>query len=290
MKKFLIAVCMGVMAMSLAACGTPVKYNEAAVEVIEFGSRAGVQETEITTGRYWAPPFSYRYIVKFPTTMQSYTFNEGSGENHCYSFINGDKVVTKACITLNVRINPGQADDIVRKYRGSITGKGGSDGYVLDDVIDGPVRREVQNQLNFIGVGYNTQQLYSDGGRALITDLQTRLKAKFDREGIVIEEVLWAAPPGLPADVVASIKGALTAQTDARKKDAEVASTIAEGRKTVAAAEAQARANDLLGASLRANPELLALREIERSRGLCPRGANVCVIGASPSLIDTFSR
>jgi hypothetical protein len=296
LKRIGIAAVFAVMSLSLAACGQPIKAFEAAVEVKEIGDQAGVQETEITTGRYFNHPFSYRYIVKFPTTMQTYTWNGAkvNGERvnpPCFRFINEDKVLVTACLTANIRIDPSKADDIVRKYRGSITGKGGEDGYVLDDVVYGPVAREIQNTLNFTGVEYSTQELYTDGGRDLAKRVTAVVTRKFEKEGIIFDgDLLWASPPALPEDIVQSITGALRAQTDARKKDAELAATIAEGKKREAQAVYDAKANDALGDSIRRNPELLALKEVEKSKGLCPRNATVCVIGASPTLIDSYAR
>jgi len=46
-------------------------------------------------------------------------------------------------------------------------------------------------------------------------------------------------------------------------------------------AEGEARSIELTGAALRANPQVLREREIQRWNGLCPLDANVCAPGAS---------
>lgn len=277
MNKFVsVLLC----SVALASCGQRIKFDEAAVEVIEVGSNAGVQEQEISTGRFWAPPFSYRYIVKFPTTLQTYKWTGDA----CIPFINADRVQTFSCFSANIRINPGDADNIVRKYKGAITR--GGDGYVLDDVVNGPITRELRQAVIQNGGKYSSAQLYADGGRALLDDVTKAVAPKFTNDGIVIQDLLSDSPPILPKDIVDSIKGALKAQTEAARKDAELAATIAEGKKTVAQAQANAEARRLTGESLRANPEVLKLEEISRrGASICPTGVNVCVVGGDASAL-----
>lgn len=286
-KTIIMVAAIALAGFSTAACGQRIKFDEAAVEVREAGGNAGVQEQEITTGRYWNHWWSYRYIVKFPTTVQTYTWAEN---NNCFSFINGSRVNTVACLSIQTQIEADKADNIVRKYRGAITKGGGEDGYVLDDVINGPVRRQLQNILNYTGNRYTAEQLYADGGRALANDVKRELTRQFGPDGIVIIDVLWARPPGLPAPIVASIQGALQAQTDARKADAELARTVAEGNKRRAEADADAYVIQTQARAIAQNPAILDLREIELGLNICPRNATTCVIGTSGSPLITEAR
>jgi len=52
----------------------------------------------------------------------------------------------------------------------------------------------------------------------------------------------------------------------------------------IAQARGQAEANRLLAESIRSNPEVVRLREIERTLGLCPLSASTCVIGQGVNL------
>lgn len=285
MRKTLpLLLCAAALAAPLAACGQRVGFDEAAVEVVEVGSNAGVQEAEISTGRYWAPPLSYRYIVKFPTTIQTYKFEAGKDENHCFYFVNADRVETGQCLSMNVRINPGDADNIVRKYRGAIS-RGGEDGYVLDDVVNGPIARELRQAFVSSGVKYTSAQLYADGGRGLLNDVRAAVAPKFAGDGIVILDILASGAPGLPADIVQTIKASLLAVENAKQKDAELAATVAEGKKTIAQAQADGEARRLAAESIRSNPEILKLEELKVHKGVCPLNARVCVVGASAGTI-----
>jgi regulator of protease activity HflC (stomatin/prohibitin superfamily) len=173
----------------------------------------------------------------------------------------------------------------VRLYRGSIARGGGKDGYALDEVVQGPVAREIQQALTYQGGNFTTEQLYGDGGRSLLETVNRAITPKFRAQGILIEQIMPAGPPVLPEDIVGSIKGALKAQTDARRKDAELAATIAEGKKTVAQAQAEADARRLAAESIRANPEILKLEELKVHKGICPLNATTCVVGAGASTL-----
>jgi hypothetical protein len=278
MKKLFIAAAIAAMALTTTACGQRIKFDEAAVEVVESGSKKGVQEQEITTGRYWNHPFSYRYIVKFPTTLQTYSWDSKSG---CFNFINADSVRVSQCISLVVKIDPAQADNLVRLYKGSISKGGGEDGYVLDDIISGPVQREIQTAFSYNGGKYTSAQLYADNSAALIESVSKSVSAKFAKDGIIIQQIMPNGVPSLPEDIVESIKGALKAKTDAARADAELARTIAEGNKQKAQADADAYVTRTKAAAITANPAILKQMEIENSRGLCPINATTCVIGAS---------
>ena len=48
----------------------------------------------------------------------------------------------------------------------------------------------------------------------------------------------------------------------------------------IAQARGQAEANRLLAESIRSNPEVVRLREIERTLGICPLSADTCVVGS----------
>lgn len=268
-------------ALALTACGQRIRYDEAAVEVVEVGSNAGVQEQEIATGRYWVPPFSYRYIVKFPTTQQTFTW----GGNSAFDYINADRVPVAQAVSANIRINPADADNIVRKYQGSISKGGGEDGYVLDDIVNGPITRELAQAFIQAGVKYSSAQLYADGGAALLQDVKARVAPKFAKDGIIVEDLLIVGKPALPSEIVASITGSLRAVEDAKRKEAELAATIAEGKKTVARAEAEANARRLAAESIRANPEILKLEELKVHKGICPLNAKVCVVGGSATAL-----
>lgn len=264
-------------ALSLAACGQRIRFDEAAVEVVEAGGSAGVQEAEIPTGRYWAPPFSYRYIVKFPTTIQTYEWRD----ERALVFVNADRVDTAQAVSMNLQINPADADNIVRKYKGALTKGGGEDGYVLDDVVRGPISREMRQAFVEEGGSFTSAQLYADGGRALLAKVRARVAPKFSKDGIMILDVQSMGPPRLPNNITEAIQGSQLAAENARKKEAELAATIAEGKKTLAQATAEAQARTLAAESIRANPEILKLEELKVHRGICPLNAKVCVVGGS---------
>jgi hypothetical protein len=281
LKKLLIAALIATVALTSTACSQRVRFDEAAVEIHEVGSNAGVNPQIIPVGRYWgaAMPFSYRYIVKFPTTQQTYTWNK-PGEN-CFHFINKDKVNTIQCITVLVKIDKDKAPSIIQKYKGAITSGSDEHGYVLNDIVNGPMHREIQAAFINNGAQFSSDQLYSDGGQSMIKVVSDIVEPMFRNDGINILQILPASTPKLPDEIVSSIQGALMAATNAKKAEAQVAQVEAEGRKQRAQADTDAYVIKTKADALKANPSYLEQLKIENNAGYCPVGVQTCIIGTN---------
>lgn len=264
--------------LSLAGCGQPVKQGEVGVKVIEVGGNAGVRNTELGTGRYWNA-IGERIIV-FPTTTQTFNWTEGAA----IRFLNKDGVQTLAPVSVTFRVSPTKASDLVQTYK-----------LGMEDIVNGPLQRYLQNAFVVLGVGYTSEQLYGAGAQQLSADVTEMLRRGrrdaagrviqpgLESQGIIIESVNWAGSPVLPQSIVTRINEATAENARAQRARANLATVQATALSVEAAAMGRARAIAVEGQAIRANPEVLRLREIERSRGLCPLSATTCVLGGDVS-------
>lgn len=268
MKYAAIAAVM-IGAAMLSGCGDPVKYDEVGVKVIEMGSNAGVQSTELGTGRYMLG--LNEYIVTFPKTELVTKWDE-DGEG--FSFLNSNGATVGAYFTLVTVVEGDKADSIVQKYR---IGRGQG----LEDVANNQIRRAVQTALVRYGVQYTNDDLYSVGAEKLRNEVYQEVRNQFLPDGIVVVRLEWARAVVLPQAVLDQIVQKNAAIEGARRAEAQLAVVKAEAEKVVAQAEGESRAIELRGNALRANPQVLRQQEIEKWNGVCPLDTKTCVVGSA---------
>lgn len=276
MKGFLIIALAALLLIGggLTACsGTQIKSGQVGVRVVELGSDAGVQAQELGVGWYW--PQWGSYVLKFPTTVRTEVWadsQDGSQQTGgpAIQFNNADGVATRVAVSIQLRVDPGEVSRAVQRYRLGFA-----------DMIDGPVRRRLQDAFVRLGSRYTSEQLVSGEGATLLTDVHNAVRAPLEAEGLVIENIALVGAFALPESIRERINNRVEAEQNAETQRAQVAVSQAQAQQRIAQAEGEARAIELLGAALRANPQVLRQREIERWNGTCPLDTNTCVIGSS---------
>ena len=88
---------------------------------------------------------------------------------------------------------------------------------------------------------------------------------------LIFPPLFWAGNVRVPEVVLAQINNKIANEQRALAAQAQVATIQAEAQQRIAAAEGEARAIQLQGATLRANPEVLRLRAIEKWDGKLPQ-------------------
>lgn len=267
------------MLLFAGACGVPVRSDEVGVLVREMGSQAGVDPNELSTGRHW--PGVGEYIIKFPkrtVTEVWATVDPQEGDTSIsggppLSFANSDGVQTGIAMSLQIRIDPDKASDLVQKYR-----------LGLEEIVDGPVRRRIQGALARRGISFTSEQLISGGGATqLLGQVLAEVAPVLAAEGIIVESIEQIGSASLPRSIRERINQAVEARQTAETRNQQLAITQAESAQRIEEARGRAEALAIEGRAIRENPEVLKLREIEKSLGICPMGAQVCVVGGSAS-------
>ncbi|MES1201380.1 MAG: SPFH domain-containing protein [Pseudomonadota bacterium] len=262
-----ILVVVLVLGTAVACSGTRVRSGEVGVRVVDLGPQAGVQEHELSVGWYF--PQLGSYVLKFPTTTRTEVWSDnGDAIGPALSFNNGDGVPTRMAVSVQVRIDPERASNAVQRYR-----------LGFDDMVRGPVQRDLQDAFVRLGPHYTSQQLVSGEGSQLLTDVTSLLNQRLGREGVIIDNINLVGSPILPDEIRARINQRIEAEQNVATQEAQVRVVQAQAQQRIAQAEGLARATQIEGQALAANPQVLRMREIERWNGQCPLDTKTCVIG-----------
>jgi len=270
----LLFVVVFVIGTAVACSGTRVRSGEVGVRVVDLGSHAGVQERELGVGWYF--PQLGSYVLKFPTTTRTEVWaDNGDTIGPAIQFNNADGVPTRMAVSVQVRIDPERASNAVQRYR-----------LGFEDMVRGPVQRDLQDAFVRIGPRYNSQQLVAGEGSRLLIEVTTLLNQRLGREGVIIDNINLVGAPSLPDAIRDRINQRIEAEQNVATQEAQVRVVQAQAQQRIASAEGLARATQIEGAALAANPQVLRMREIERWNGQCPLDSNTCVIGAG-ALVST---
>jgi regulator of protease activity HflC (stomatin/prohibitin superfamily) len=265
-----------VLGTAVACSGTRVRSGEVGVRVVDLGSHAGVQERELGVGWYF--PQLGSYVLKFPTTTRTEVWSDaGQGDTigPSIQFNNADGVPTRMAVSVQVRIDPERASVAVQRYR-----------LGFEDMVRGPVQRDLQDAFVRLGPRYTSQQLVSGEGSRLLVEVTQLLNQRLSPEGVIIDNINLVGAPSLPDAIRERINQRIEAEQNVATQEAQVRVVQAQAQQRIAEAEGLARATEIEGRALAANPQVLRQREIQRWNGQCPLDSETCVIG-SGALVTT---
>ena len=253
--------------MSLTGCYSRVEAGNVGVKINLLGSDKGVESEVLKPGRYWIGMNEELYI--FPTSQQNYTWTaskeEGKAVDESFTFQTADGMTIGTDVGVSYQVNPDKVPALFQKYR-----KG------LDDVTNIHLRNAVRDELNRQGALDSISTLIGAGKGRLFKAVQDTVSRRFDSIGIVGLKLYIIGNFRLPAAIEASINSKIAATQKAQQAENELATAEAEGKKTVALAEAEARANTVRQQSI--TPQLLQLEAIKKWNGVLPQVAG----GATP--------
>ena len=257
-------------ALALTAC-TQVKPGHVGVRVDNLGSNAGVESASLGVGYYWTG-FA-QTIYEYPIYTQTYNWtqstNEGNPVDEAFHFQSKEGLSMSADVAVSLHVDSAKAPILFQKYRTD-----------MDGIIAGPVRNAVRDAIVRRASGYGVEEIYGPKKAELATGAESDVRNFFSPFGLVIERLYWTSNVNLPAQVRDQIEGKIAAEQNALKEQANVAVVAARAQQQVAQAQGDATATNLQGAALRANPEVLRLRAIEKWDGHLPQVTS----GATPFL------
>jgi regulator of protease activity HflC (stomatin/prohibitin superfamily) len=261
-------VVMFALAVGLAGCGQ-VKPGHVGIKVNQYGSGAGVSDQPLGVGTYFTP-FGTN-IYEYPVFTNTYTYTRSSSEstatNEEFNFQDKNGLGLNADIAVSYSVNSPLAPRLFQKYRTDAAG-----------IIAGPLRNAIRNALVNRAAAMGVEEIYGPRKQELLNTVQGDVTAYFAPYGLNVEKLFWAGNVRVPDVVLAQINNKIANEQQALAAQAQVATVQAQAQQRIAAAEGEAKAIQLQGETLRANPAVLQLRAIEKWDGHLPQVTS----GATP--------
>jgi regulator of protease activity HflC (stomatin/prohibitin superfamily) len=217
----------------------------------------------ITSGPNWD-------YYSLPTTEQRavWTAQEGEGgtedESITFAGKDGQPVNVDIGIAYQIVDTDEAIEAMIRKY-----------GPNLDVTLDGRVRDATRNALNMCASTYAVESIYGEKKSEIMACVEKAVNDEYEPNGLHIARITLNSEIRLPQTVKTAMEASIAASQEAEKTRRQLEQTVAEGEKTVAQAEADAKAtrlraeaeaaaNEILTKSI--TPELIRLKEMDVAR------------------------
>jgi regulator of protease activity HflC (stomatin/prohibitin superfamily) len=244
----------------LTSCSR-VEPGHVGIKVNNFGSAAGVSDRSLGVGWYFTPFGTniYEYPIYTSTYAWVASSHEQSGDDESFNFQDKNGLNLSADVSVAYRVDPVRAPILFQKYR---TDMGG--------IVAGPLRNAVRSALNEEAANLGVEEIYGPKKAALIDAVWRDVSRYFEPYGLHVEQLYWASNIRVPEQVLGQINTKIANEQAALAAQANVATVRANAEAIVADAEGKAKASQIEGDALRANPEILRQRAIEKWDGHMP--------------------
>ena len=300
----LVGLLIAISTVAVTSCSVTVESGFMGIKTTKFGANPGVQRAELGPGFHWEG--IGEKIRTYQTLQRTYSYtreaNADGGENEEITFSDVLGLPMTADVALTFRIREDKAADLFATWRQE-----------FDAFIDGPLRTSVRaaiaRETEKLPVACNAQQsatpnvqpiapggvvatpgtpdaadcpgqLIGPGRQIVLQRAMQALQREWAPQGLEIIRMEWVGSIRYPETVLAAIQSRTTAEQNTRAALERVNLERANAEARIAQARGQAEANRLLAESIRSNPEVVRLREIERTLGICPLSADTCVVGS----------
>jgi regulator of protease activity HflC (stomatin/prohibitin superfamily) len=240
---------------------TRVEPGHVGIRVNNFGSAAGVSDRALGVGWYFTPVGSNIYEYPIYTSTYAWTANsaEQSRDDESFNFQDKNGLNLSADVSVAYRVDPVRAPILFQKYRTEMSG-----------IVAGPLRNAVRSALVEEASKLGVEEVYGPKKAALLNAVWKDVSRYFEPFGLHVEQLYWASNIRVPQQVLTQINTTLANEQAALAAQANVATVKANAEAAIAEAEGKAKASQVEGDALRANPEILRQRAIEKWNGQLP--------------------
>lgn len=246
--------------LPMSSCSR-VEPGHVGIKVSNFGSSAGVADHALGVGWYFTP-FGTN-IFEYPIYTSTYAWTksstEQSGTDEEFPFQDRNGLNLSADVSVAYRVDPVKAPILFQKYRIDMAG-----------IVAGPLRNAVRSALNEEAAGLGVEEIYGPKKAALLSAVQRDIDRYFEPVGLHVEQLYWASNIRVPDQVLNQINTKIANEQAALAAQANVATVKANADARIAEAEGKAKSSQIEGDALRANPEILRQRAIEKWDGKLP--------------------
>lgn len=254
--------------LCFSACST-VPAGYVGIKVYLLGTNKGVDTEQLGVGRYWIGMNEELYT--FPTFTQNYVWTasptEGSPTDESISFQTVEGMSVNADVGISYSVVPDKVPLIFQKYRKK-----------LDEITDVYLRNMVRDAFVSVASTRPVEDVYGVGKTEMLADVEKYVRKQCG-EMFNIERIYLVGDLRLPKPVTDALNAKIQATQQAQKIENELRSAKAQAEKKVAEAEgnaksiwieaeAQAKANKVLAASL--SPEFVQYQSLQKWDGKLP--------------------
>lgn len=249
-----------ILLVPMTSC-TRVEPGHVGIKVNNFGSAAGVSDRALGVGWYFTPFGTniYEYPIYTSTYAWTSSRNEQTEADESFNFQDKNGLNLSADVSVAYRVDPVRAPILFQKYRTEMAG-----------IVEGPLRNAVRSALVEEAAKLGVEEIYGPKKGELIGAVWRDVSRYFDPYGLHVEQLYWASNIRVPEQVLSQINTKIANEQAALAAQANVATVKANADAAIAEAEGKAKASQIEGDALRANPEILRQRAIEKWNGQLP--------------------
>lgn len=259
--------------ITLSNVVTRVEVGNVGLRVNLAGPSRGVENVPIVTGWVWYNPFTEQ-IIEFPTRVLSVTWTRDRAETREFdesiTFASAEGLTINADVGFAFHIEPNMAARLYTRFRQAD----------INVLAHGYIRNLVRDALNEVASTMPVQDIYGAKKGELLTRSRDRIQVTFEKDGIGVDQLTFAASLRMPESVEQAInrtieqnQAAISAQNRVAQVEAEakqkVAQASGEAEAVLMRAKAEAEANRLLTQSL--SPALMEYKRLEKWDGKLPQ-------------------
>lgn len=237
----------------ILACTERIDAGYEGVLVKLYGTKKGVQDVSLVTGRVWYNPFT-ESVYEFPTYVQTHDYDSFTVNAKDGSVFNVDP-------TLSFKVQDGESPRIFKKYRKSI-----------QEITATTLYNYIKDAFRIEFNKYSTDSIISNREK-FETAIQLNMDKLLIKEGFQLEQMTSGI--SYPSEITEAINAKNAAIQRAQQSENELKVVEANARKMIVQAEAEARANELKQRTL--SPLLIQQQFIEKWDGKSP------IYGQAPS-------
>jgi len=246
--------------MALSAC-TKVQPGNVGIKVNNWGGDVGVQASPLGVGYYYAGPGTS--IYEYPVFTKTYTWtadgHEQSAANESFSFQDKNGLGLNADVSVAYHVNAEKAAILFQKYR-----------MPMDDIVAGPLRNAVRSAVVTEAAAMGVEEIYGPRKAELAAKALSDVQHYFSGFGLEVEQLYWAGSIRVPDGVLRQINAKIANEQEALAAQANVQTAKANADAEIAKAEGKARAIQVEAAAIRADPDIVKMRAVEKWDGRLP--------------------
>lgn len=262
MKRAIVLVALAIGIFWTSAACTRVGPGYVGIKVDYAGDSRGVESIPTQTGYVGFTPFMST-VYEYPTFMQTARWTEGKNDgdspsNEQMIFNSKEGMVIGADVSLSYQLDAAKVPAFYVKFR--------SDD--LNAFTHNYLHNVARDAFNEVAPLYTVDELYGPKKEEFIQAVRKKVNEQVAPFGVNVQQFGFMGSMKLPNAVVTSLNAKIQATQDAIRIENEVRQTQAEAQKNIAraegmskamitSAEGQAKANDIVAASIARNPQIL---------------------------------